>query len=55
MAMERDQSCPVCGEDERYTRVASTILNMGLKTKWRCRECGYTTVQIGTEIDTATA
>jgi rubrerythrin len=53
--MERDQDCPVCGESEEFYRAASTTLNLGLKVKWRCGECGYTTVQIADAVDTATA
>lgn len=55
MAMERKQECPECGETRSFGRSASTELNAGLKVKWRCYECGYTTVQIGDVVDTATA
>jgi len=54
MSMEREQECPECGEMEAFGRTASMVLNMGTKIKWRCWECGYTTVQIGDAVDTAT-
>jgi ribosomal protein L37AE/L43A len=53
MAMEREQACPECGTTTTYTRAASTLVNVGLKTKWRCSECGHTTVRIGDAVDTA--
>ncbi|MFB6189438.1 MAG: hypothetical protein ABEI57_06110 [Halapricum sp.] len=55
MSMTREQYCPACGTERTFTQAASTELNMGLKVKWRCEECGHQTVQIGAEIDTATA
>lgn len=55
MSMERDQECPVCDGTASFYRAASTVVNMGTKVKWRCSECGYTTVQIGGDVDTATA
>lgn len=55
MSMHREQSCPECGETTAFTRVATTNVNLGLKVKWRCDDCGFTTVQIGDVVDTATA
>lgn len=54
MSMNREQDCPACGDAESYYRAASTNLNLGLKIKWRCGECGHTTVQINDVVDTAT-
>jgi ribosomal protein L37AE/L43A len=53
--MQREQECPECGGPTSFGRSASTILNAGLKIKWRCSDCGYTTVQIGDVVDTGTA
>jgi transposase-like protein len=55
MAMTRKQYCPSCESEQTFTRAATTNLNVGLKIKWRCDVCGRQTVQIGDEIDTATA
>lgn len=55
MAMTREQYCPNCGSEQTFTQAATTNLNVGLKIKWRCDACGQQTVQIGSEIDTATA
>jgi len=54
MAMTREQYCPNCESEQTFTRAATTHLNVGRKIKWRCDACGRQTVQIGTEIDTAT-
>jgi len=54
MGMTREQYCPNCESEQTFTRAATTHLNVGQKIKWRCDACGRQTVQIGTEIDTAT-
>lgn len=55
MTMTQQRYCPSCGEQREFTQAATTNLNIGLKVKWRCEECGHQSIQIGTEIDTATA
>lgn len=55
MAMTLEQFCPSCESEQTFTQAATTTLNVGLKVKWRCEECGQQTVQIGSEIDTAPA
>jgi predicted RNA-binding Zn-ribbon protein involved in translation (DUF1610 family) len=53
--MEREQECPECGDTATFYRAASTNVNAGLKIKWRCSDCGFTTVEIEDLVDTATA
>jgi len=53
--MAQNRSCPSCGENESFTQVATTTLNLGEKTKWRCDACGYRSIRIGSAIDTAEA
>jgi transposase-like protein len=52
MASELDRPCPGCDEDRTFYRAASTELHLGLKTKWRCPDCGYGFVRIDDEVDT---
>lgn len=53
MALEREHPCPNCDESQRFTRMASTLLHLGLKTKWACPECDYRFVLVGDAIDTS--
>jgi len=53
--MVQIRTCPSCGERESFTQIATTTLNLGEKTKWRCDSCGYRTVRIGSAVDTAEA
>lgn len=55
MGINREQICPQCGSEQTFTQAASTELNMGVKVKWRCDNCGFQTVEIGTKIDTTPA
>lgn len=55
MSISQKQICPSCGEQQSFMQVASTNLNIGEKTKWRCQECGYRSVRIGSAVDTANA
>lgn len=41
MSLEMEFSCPRCGEDRDFWRVAAMTLHLGEKTKWRCNECDY--------------
>lgn len=52
MSLEITRYCPRCGEDRTFWRTASTRLQLGEKTKWRCSECSYGFVRIdGIESD----
>lgn len=53
MALEREHHCPNCDESQQFTRLASTLLHLGLKTKWVCPECDYRFVLVGDAIDTS--
>lgn len=53
MALEREHHCPNCDESQRFTRMASTLLHLGLKTKWACPECDYRFVLVDDAIDTS--
>jgi len=53
--MPQNRSCPSCGDNESFTQVATTNLNLGEKTKWRCDACGYRSIRIGSVVDTAEA
>ncbi|QSG05774.1 hypothetical protein [Halapricum desulfuricans] len=55
MSITQKQYCPSCEEQRTFIQVATTTLNVGEKTKWRCQECGYRAVRIGSAVDTATA
>lgn len=55
MASELEHECPRCGQERTFYRSASTTLHLGLKTKWRCPECGYGLVRVDGEIDSSTA
>jgi predicted RNA-binding Zn-ribbon protein involved in translation (DUF1610 family) len=46
VALELDHPCPTCGETRTYYRTASTRLELGRKTKWRCPECSHGFVRI---------
>lgn len=46
MATELEHECPNCGGMETFYRAASTKLHLGLKTKWKCTECGYSFIEI---------
>jgi predicted RNA-binding Zn-ribbon protein involved in translation (DUF1610 family) len=46
MAQEREQTCPGCGEEQTFRRVASTTLHLGEKRKWRDDDCGFQFVTI---------
>lgn len=52
MSLELETQCPNCGEERTFWRSASTTLHLGEKTKWRCSECDYGFIRIGTDIDT---
>lgn len=52
MSLELERHCPDCGEDKIFVRVASTTLELGEKVKWRCSDCSYGFVQIGSAVDT---
>lgn len=53
--MVQSRTCPSCGERESFTQIATTTLNLGEKTKWRCAACGYRSIRIGSAVDTAEA
>jgi rubredoxin len=55
MAMELTRTCPECGTEREFYRAASTHLHLGVKTKWRCPECGYGVVRIDGDIEVAPA
>ncbi|MFW6018864.1 MAG: hypothetical protein ACOCPX_08580 [Halapricum sp.] len=55
MSISQEQACPSCGAQHSFIQVATTNLNIGEKTKWRCQECGYRAVRIGSTVDTAEA
>lgn len=44
--MQREVSCPTCGEEREFYLTASTQLHLGEKTKWRCSECQYGFVEV---------
>ncbi|MFB6080470.1 MAG: hypothetical protein ABEJ81_05690 [Haloferacaceae archaeon] len=46
MSLELDHDCPVCGTSRTFYQTAVTRLALGLKTKWRCPECGHGFVRI---------
>lgn len=51
MSLEIQHYCPNCGEETTFYRTASTLLHLGLKTKWRCSEGEYGFVRIGENIE----
>jgi len=51
MSLEIQHYCPECGEESTFYRIASTLLHLGEKTKWRCGECDHAFVRIGSEIE----
>lgn len=51
MTAELDHECPSCRAERVFYRTASTNLHLGLKTKWRCPECGFGFVRIDGDID----
>lgn len=46
MALELEHFCPACGEDRTFYRSGSTLLHLGLKTKWACPECDFGFVRV---------
>ncbi|WP_185715669.1 DUF7838 family putative zinc beta-ribbon protein [Halocatena pleomorpha] len=46
MSLETEHYCPSCEEKHNFYRTASTLVQLGEKTKWRCPECGYGFVRI---------
>lgn len=54
MARQFERSCPECGTERTFWRVASTELHLGEKTKWSCEECDYRFVRIDGAVETAT-
>jgi rubredoxin len=55
MASEIERSCPECNAERTFYRAASTELHLGLKTKWRCPDCGYGFVRVDGDVDTSDA
>jgi transposase-like protein len=55
MTKQLEAYCPSCDAEQSFTRVASTELHLGTKTKWDCPECDYGFVRIDGEVDTSTA
>lgn len=53
MSLEIEHDCPKCGGSQQFYRAASTTLHLGEKTKWRCTECDYGFVLIGSEVDSS--
>jgi len=53
--METEHYCPQCESEQTFSLMASEALQLGKKTKWWCRECGYEMVLIGEEVDSAAA
>ena len=51
MSLEITRYCPSCGSDRTFYLTASTLIQLGQKTKWRCRECEHALVRIGEEIE----
>lgn len=51
MARELNHDCPDCEAEQTFYRAASTLLHLGLKTKWYCPECDFGFVMIDDEID----
>jgi predicted RNA-binding Zn-ribbon protein involved in translation (DUF1610 family) len=51
MTTERERECSACGEPKTFYRSASTRLHLGLKTKWRCSDCGHDIVLIDDDVD----
>lgn len=45
-------SCPRCGEERDFWRVAAMTIHLGEKTKWRCNECDYGLTRINGGRDT---
>lgn len=53
MGTELVCTCPSCGDEQTFHRMASTTLHLGEKTKWYCPECGFGFVRIGGDISSA--
>jgi transposase-like protein len=51
MALEITRYCPSCGSEQPFYMTASTLIQLGKKTKWRCGECDYAIVRVGDEIE----
>lgn len=47
MSLEIEHYCPSCEEQRTFYRTASTLVQLGEKTKWSCPECEYGFVKIG--------
>lgn len=46
MSLETERTCPSCGEERTFWRVAATTLHLGQKTKWTCGECDFGFIRI---------
>jgi uncharacterized Zn finger protein len=55
MGTELVCTCPSCGDEQTFHRMASTTLHLGEKTKWYCGSCGHRIVRIDGSVDTASA
>ncbi len=53
MSLEIEHSCPECASETTFYRTASTLVQLGEKTKWSCTNCEYGFVKIG-EIESDT-
>jgi predicted RNA-binding Zn-ribbon protein involved in translation (DUF1610 family) len=55
MSLDIEHDCPRCGERREFWKAASMRVHLGVKTKWRCAECGFGFVRIGDSVDSSTA
>jgi predicted RNA-binding Zn-ribbon protein involved in translation (DUF1610 family) len=46
MSLETQRTCPSCGEEQTFWRVAATTLHLGKKTKWTCEDCDFGFIRI---------
>ncbi|WP_330630880.1 DUF7838 family putative zinc beta-ribbon protein [Halocatena halophila] len=47
MSLEIEHTCPECASVTTFYRTASTLVQLGEKTKWSCTDCDYGFVKIG--------
>lgn len=46
MAQTISRFCPHCEQNREFVRSASTTMELGTKTKWRCQECNFKIVNL---------
>lgn len=47
MSLEIIHYCPNCEREHNFYQTASTLIQLGEKTKWSCPDCEYGFVKIG--------